>query len=118
MMGWKDIFEHLTWNGFDTYSLGQHEGECAEPYLVLRSNGVPRQKSIEAAEYEILLYYPMDHYSEFEGYIAKVKEAMNRLYPGVKLVDDEQPHYPDDDKKAYMTSLIYRNVRISKVNRV
>lgn len=116
-MSWKDIFEHLTDNGFHTYSIGQYEGECKEPYLVLRSNGVQRQRSIEAPEYEVLLYYPMDHYSEFEGYIADVKEAMNGLYPGVKLVDDEQPHYPDDDKKAYMTSLIYRNSRVSKINR-
>ena len=43
---------------------------------------------------------------------------MNKLYPQVKLADDEQPHYPDDDVKAYSTSLIYRTETISAINRI
>jgi len=43
---------------------------------------------------------------------------MNGLYPGVKLIEDQQPHYPDDDVKAYMTGLIYRVPKISRVNRI
>ena len=117
-MSWKDIYRHLSDNGFDIYSLGQHKGICHDPYLVLRNNGTAREHSVEQPEYEILLYYPVDEYSGFEEYIESVKEAMNDLYPGVKLVDDAQPHYPDDEVKAYMTSLIYRNVRVSKVNRL
>lgn len=117
-MIWKDIYRHLKQEGFDVYSLGQHEGECKNPYLVLRDNGVTRRQSIEVPEYEVLLYYPMDHYSEFSGYISGVKTAMNKLFPSLKLVEDEQPHYPDSEKRAYMTSLIYRNSRISKVNRI
>lgn len=117
-MKWKDIYRHLAGGGFAVYSLGQHTGECAEPYIVLRDNGVTRRQSIEVPEYELLLYYPMDRYSEFSDYIGNVKLSMNRLYPALRLIDDEQPHYPDNEKKAYMTSLIYRNSRISKVNRI
>lgn len=117
-MTWKEIHRHLSENKFLVYSPGQHKGECTEPYIVLRDNGVMRRQSLEVAEYEVLLYYPIDHYSEFSGYIGQVKEAMNKLYPALKLTDDEQPHYPDEDVRAYMTSLIYRNTRISKVNRI
>lgn len=117
-MKWKDIHKHLSGGGFSVYSLGQHEGECTEPYIVLRDNGVTRRQSIEVPEYELLLYYPMNRYSEFSDYIDNVKITMNRLYPSLRLVEDEQPHYPDSEKRAYMTSLIYRNSRISKVNRI
>lgn len=117
-MTWKSIYKHLKGGGFSVYSLGQHKGVCEDPYLVLRDNGVRRNQSIEVPEYEILLYYPMDKYSEFSEYIESVKLSMNELFPALRLVDDEQPHYPDDEKKAYMTSLIYRNSRVSKVNRI
>lgn len=117
-MKWVDIHRLLTQEGYAVYSVGQHEGLCKSPYLVLRDNGVTRQQSIEVPEYEVLLYYPMEHYSEFSDYINGVKVAMNKLYPTLKLVEDEQPHYPDNEIRAYMTSLIYRNSRISKVNRI
>lgn len=118
MTGWKEIFQHLEQGGFDVFPLGQHKGKCESPYLVLRNNGAGHIRSIEAQEYEVLIYYPFEHYSSFEGYIGKVKDRMNELYPMVKLVDDQQPHYPDDDVQAYMTSLIYRVPRISKANRM
>lgn len=118
MTGWKEIFKHLTEGGFHVYSLGQYLGECREPYLVLRNNGASQVRSLEAQEYEVLLYYPFGKYSTFEDYIESVKECMNGLYPGVELVEDQQPHYPDDDVKAYMTSLIYRAPRISNINRI
>ena len=118
MMGWKEIFRYLEEGGFTVYSLGQHQGTCTSPYLVLRNNGAGHIGSIKAQEYEVLLYYPFDRYSQFEGYILSVKERMNGLYPGVKLIEDQQPHYPDDDVKAYMTGLIYRVPKISRVNRI
>lgn len=118
MTGWKEIYRHLEQCGFEIFSLGQHRGICETPYLVLRNNGAGHIRSVEAYEYEVLIYYPFEHYSEFEAYIEKVKDSMNGLYPMVKLVDDQQPHYPDDDVKAYMTSLVYRVPRISKVNRI
>ena len=117
MMNWKTIFMHLSANGYQVYSLGQHQGTCAEPYIVLRNNGSSIQYSTEIQEYEILLYYPINRYSEFEEYIDRVKACMNALYPHVKLVDDQQPHYPDDDVKAYMTSLVYQVEKVTKVNR-
>ena len=118
MMDWKEIFRHLSKAGYEVYSLGQHKGICAAPYLVLRNNGASSGYSTVIQDYEILLYYPLDRYSEFEGYIDSVRKTMNELYPQVKLVDDQQPHVPDGDIKAYMTSLIYRVQKINQVNRL
>lgn len=118
MTGWKEIFKNLKQGGFEVYPLGQHEGICKSPYLVLRNNGASHIRSIEAQEYEVLIYYPFERYSSFEEYIDKVKIIMNGMYPGVILMEDQQPHYPDEDVKAYMTSLIYRVPKISKINRI
>ena len=64
-MNWETIYLHLKKNGLDVYSLGQHQGKCLTPYLVLRDNGKTRRRGIEKTEFEVLLYYPADHYSEF-----------------------------------------------------
>lgn len=117
-MTWGKIYLHLKEYGVDVYSLGQHEGMCISPYLVLRDNGKIRKKSVEVTEFELLLYYPTAQYSEFSAYIDRIKEVMNVLYPALTLIDDEQPHYLDDQVGAYMTSLIYRGAKVSKVNRI
>ena len=117
-MNWQTIYTHLKNNGFAVYSLGQHEGKCTSPYLVLRNNGAILNQSLIGQEYEILLYYPKDRYSEFEGYIERVKQAMNALYPSLRLEDAEQPHFLDDDVEGYMTGLIYRVWKPHNLNRV
>ena len=117
-MNWETICLHLKKNGFEVYSLGQHQGKCLTPYLVLRDNGKTRRLGIEKTEFEVLLYYPADHYSEFSGYIDRVKCAMNELYPCLILKEDEQPHYLDAQVDGYMTSLIYQGTKVSKVNRI
>ena len=33
------IYKHLKNNGFDVYSIGQHEGICTNPYIVVKENG-------------------------------------------------------------------------------
>ena len=35
----KEIYKHLKLKGFDVYSIGQHEGICSDPYLVIKENG-------------------------------------------------------------------------------
>lgn len=118
IMDWKKIYKHLHNGGFEVYAAGQHQGICERPYLVLKNNGGVSGISVEQQEYELLLYYPVGRYSEFEDYIQNTKEHMNKLYPVVWLKDGEYPHYPDDDVKAYMTGIIYATKRISKINRL
>ena len=117
-MTWEEIFLYLTGGGFDVYSMGQHEGKCTDPYIVLKSEGSRLEYSVEGQRYKLLLYYPAARYSQFAGYIDAVQGCMNSLYPHVKLVDDQQPHYLDDDVEAYTAGLYYQSPRVSKVNRL
>ncbi|MCI9274191.1 MAG: hypothetical protein HFE39_09625 [Clostridiales bacterium] len=117
-MDWQSIYEHLKAAGFDVYALGQHQGVCAKPYIVLRANGIYQGLGIEQVLYELLLYYPADYYYRFEEYISRVKKAMNLIYPQVKLVDPETPHYLDPDVMGFMTSLTYGIKKISEINRM
>lgn len=117
-MNWKGIYMHLTDSGYDTYPIGGHKGECHSPYIVLRDNGAMIRQSLTCREYELLIYYPVGQYAGFEDYISGVKRTMNALFPTLRLVDDEQPHYLDDDVKAYMTSLIYECYRLCNINRL
>lgn len=117
-MDWKSIQRHLVGQGFESYALGQHKGECKEPYIVLRNNGSMLGISAEQALYELLLYYPANRYSQFEEYIEKVKAAMNLLYPALKLVEPESTHYLDPDVQGYMTSLTYGVIKKSTINRI
>lgn len=118
MTSWKTIFRHLKNEGYDVRPPGGKPGVCLSPYIVLLNNGSRLDVSRALREYELLLYMPYVQYDRFEDYAKGVKICMNKLYPETKLVDDEQPHYPDDDVKAYMTSLIYRTETISAINRI
>lgn len=114
MTDYKSIYRHLTSGGYDVYSMGQHRGECKTPYLVLKNRGSDLVYSVADRLYEILMYYPADRYSEFEDYIAGVKHHMAGLFPHVKMASDESEHYLDDDKKAYMSFILYRAPKIAR----
>ena len=105
---WKSIYNHLTAAGFDVYSMGQHKGECKTPYLVLKQRGADLRYSVSDRLFEILMYYPANRYSGFAEYIDTVREAMRGLFPYCRMASDESEHYLDDEKKAYMSSLLYR----------
>lgn len=113
-LSWKELYDFLKSKGYDVYSLGQHKGNCDSPYLVLRNNGSNLVYNVTDRQYEILIYYPADKYSEMEEFVDGVKLSMAELLPTVSMVDDETPHYLDDDVKAYMTSIIYRAPRVAK----
>lgn len=115
---YKTIYQHLRQEGYDVYSVGQHKGICSSPYIVIRNAGTVTELSVSQTDYELLLYYPMDHYSEFEEYIDTVRDTMNALYPGLKLADDSSEHYLDEDVRAYQASLVYRTYSASKANRL
>ncbi len=117
-MNWSDLFLYLKDEGFNVFSLGQHQGKCITEYIVLRNNGIFPGPRKERREYELLLYFPIEKYSEFESYIERVKKSMNRLYPGVKLIEPETPHYLDKDVLAYMTSVTYGVITQSVTNKL
>lgn len=106
------IYKHLKNNGFDVYSIGQHEGICANPYIVVKENGVSEitSKSLVNDVVELLIYYPVGKYSELATYKKSILNSMKYIR-GVRRVIDPAPTIIDDDKKAYMTSFTYKKIK-------
>ena len=108
----KEIYKHLKLKGFNVYSIGQHEGICNEPYLVIKENGESEIAGTNLSNdiVEILIYYPKGSYSTLEDYRTKVKDIMKDLSK-LRRVVNPSPTIIDDDKKAYMTSFYYRKIK-------
>ena len=109
------IYKYLKNNGFDVYSIGQHEGICTNPYIVIKENG--ESEIVGTSLYndivELLIYYPIGSYSKIDEYKQSILTKMNDL-KGVRRVIDPTPTIIDDDKKAYMTSFIYRRIKLKE----
>ena len=106
------IYKHLKNNGFDVYSIGQHEGICTNPYIVVKENGESEivGTSLTNDIVEFLIYYPVGTYSKLNEYKQSVLYTMKRL-KGIRRVIDPMPTIIDDDKKAYMTSFTYKKIK-------
>ena len=106
------IYKHLKNNGFDVYSIGQHEGICSSPYIVVKENGESEVAgtSLVNDTVELLIYYPVGTYSKLNEYKQSVLYTM-KLLKGIRRVIDPMPTIIDDDKKAYMTSFTYKKIK-------
>lgn len=111
----REIYLHLKENGIDVYSIGQHKGLCNSPYVVISETGDGEivGKNLMSKNVELLIYYPLNSYSEFEGYIENIKKTMKEL-SHIRRVIESNPRIIDDDKKAYMTFLSYRIIKIKE----
>ena len=106
------IYKHLKNNGFDVYSIGQHEGICLSPYIVVKENGESEVvgTSLVNDSIELLIYYPFGRYSEISEYKKRILNIM-KYQRGVRRVIEAMPTIIDDDKKAYMTSFTYKKIK-------
>ena len=106
------IYKHLKNNGFDVYSIGQHEGICTNTYIVVKENGESEivGTSLTNDIVELLIYYPVGTYSKLNEYKQSVLYTM-KLLKGIRRVIDPMPTIIDDDKKAYMTSFTYKKIK-------
>ena len=109
------IYKHLKDNGFDVYSIGQHEAICTKPYIVIKENGENEiaGTSLTNDIVELLIYYPLGTYSKLNEYKQSTLYTM-KLLKGVRRVIEPMPTIIDDDKKAYMTSFTYRKIKMKE----
>jgi hypothetical protein len=107
-----EIYRHLKENGFDVYSIGQHQGICKSPYIVIKENGESEiiGTSLTNDIVELLIYYPIGTYSKLNEYKQSTLYSM-KLLKGIRRVIEPMPTIIDDDKKAYMTSFTYRKIK-------
>lgn len=106
------IYKHLKNNGFDVYSIGQHDGICTSPYIVVKENGESEVvgTSLVNNVVELLIYYPIGKYSELSSYKKRILDVM-KYQKGVRRIIEAMPTIIDDDKKAYMTSFTYKKIK-------
>ena len=111
---YKDILISLSNAGFDVYTPGMHNGECKKPYIVVLNAGTDEIYGISSTQtiYEILLYVPVNNRTYLDEFADNVKNVMRRdLWPMILPVNSELADYVDDEKKAHMRVLQYKNYR-------
>lgn len=110
---WQDIFVHLKNEGFDVYSPGLKSGECTSEYLVVKNDGSSKHFSFstDIDLYSVMCYVPKDKYSTLETLVQRVKSSMKELEPMIKPYGSQTPSYYDDNAKAHMISIEYKNYK-------
>ena len=110
---WETIFRHLKKHGFEVYSPGTKLGECQRPYIVIKSDGSSRHTSFstDVDLYAVMCYVPKMRYSTLEPMVQSVKEVMKELSPMVLPYGQQTPSYYDDDVKAHMVNIEYKNYK-------
>lgn len=110
---WKDIFDLLVSKGFEVYSPGTKKGECTSEYIVVKNDGSTQHilASTDVDLYAVMCYVPQQQYSRLETLVLRVKQAMKELYPQVIPYGSQTPSYYDDNYKAHMISIEYKNYK-------
>lgn len=109
----KQIVDVLRKDGSKVYFPEQHEGECLNNYLVVKSEGVVPLlgTSSERPIYTVMCYVPKNRYSDLEDLVFKTKQKMKELYPMLMYTGNESPSIYDEDLKAHMVSFQYQGCR-------
>ena len=106
---WMDIYTCLKNHGFDVYSPGQKEGECTEPYVVIKNDGGYDHISISTfrEQYAVIVCVPKKQYSKLEPLVMQVKQAMKDLYPMIRSYGQIQLSSDDDVLKLHQQAIEY-----------
>ena len=110
---WKGIFDKLKEKGLNPYPPGKHEGPCDKPYCVVKENSqVPYHHSNQVGYslVDIIIFVPLSSYIAVELYIKEIRTAMKKL-TNLRKTGNETPVIPDDEKKAYTTSIEYQIIK-------
>lgn len=95
------------------YPPATHNGECTSPYIVLKKDGGARVPSYSSQfqYYRIMIYVPRNQYSKLDDYQKRVKKVLKEnIFPLLLPTGQEESDYYDDNYKAHMRAMLYRNV--------
>lgn len=109
-MKWADVYLHLKSKEIDVYSPGQKTDTCITPYIVIVDNGQYGMAGSNRNGYsliDVLVFVPLNKYSQIEGYRAQIKGYMKELNC-IKATGLETPVIIDDLVKAHTTSIQYQ----------
>lgn len=109
---YKHLSRFLTENNIKNYSIGQHQGKCTSPFVVISDEGERGISgySITYKEIDLILVYPLGKYSQIDDYIENVKNTMKNYKRG-KWTREQSDIIIDKEKEAYIVALTYRIYR-------
>lgn len=109
---WQEIYLHLIKYGYEIYSPGQKRDKCINPYVVIKENGTHALVgNISGYKiFDIIIYYPLDQYSEMEFYVENIKGALKEI-ENLRPTGNETSTIIDNEVKAYTTSVEYQQFK-------
>lgn len=109
---WEIISDTLKENGWDVYPPGTKNGECKSKYIVLKQDGSSQVGSFSSQfdYYMFLLYVPRNEYSKLGTYEMELKKLLaEKLFPLLVPTGQKMTDYYDDNYKAHLRTILYRN---------
>lgn len=109
---YRHLSRFLTDNKIKNYSIGQHQGKCTEPFVIISDEGERGISgySLNYREIDLIILYPLGRYSQLEDYIELVKSTMEGYKRG-KWTREMSDIIIEQSKEAYMVALTYRIYR-------
>lgn len=103
------IYEHLENNGLNPCMVGQHKGDCEDPFIILREGTqIPsiNSRMVGMQIIDIIIYIPINDYSALKVFREKVITAI-REFDFLRKTGTETPPIVDESKLAYTMSIEY-----------
>lgn len=106
---WQNIYTKLKEKNLNPYAPGQHNGECEEPFVIIREGTqIPSIQSNRVGQrvVDIIVFVPLNSYIAIDPYVKRIRAALKEL-PYLRKTGLETPVITDDGKKAYTSSIEY-----------
>ncbi|AJE10953.1 hypothetical protein EXN65_18280 [Clostridium botulinum] len=103
----KEIFDLID-PLYPCYAIGEHEGECTEPYVVLKFENQLSSMNNSQCGWQfvhVFLYAPLGDITILDEMLNKVQKLLNEK---LEFTGDIAPELIDNEKKAYFRRLKYR----------
>lgn len=106
---YKDLAVYLNNNNIENYSIGQHEGKCTKPFIVIEEAGEQKESNytLKVKNVDIVIVFPKGRYSELEDYVNTVIATMEG-YTRAVFTENISDVMIDTDKDAYIVVLSYK----------
>lgn len=106
-MNRKQIFDVID-PVYPCYAIGEHEGICIEPYVVLKFDN--QVTSINNSNcgwqgVQVMCYAPKSDITVLDEMIDNIKKVLEDI---LEFTGNITPEFLDDDVKAYTRSMSYR----------
>lgn len=109
----KKIFDYLTDRNINVYFPGQHEGECADEYVVIKDGGITSDFGVTGKKLiDIICYTPAGEkdYLRCLDFKKKIRKLM-KVCPNVKFTGNETSIIISEENNGYTFSLLYENYK-------